>query len=252
MRSPPEAGALRRAGRPGRVEDERRRLGRRLGGPGGAAARRELDRQPLEARQRLRELDVGGCEHERRPAVGDEVFELELPRLRVDGDDGDARRETCDHRDGGLERRGRMHRDALPTTERLDVRGDGLVQLHERELAVAEADRRPEPWLEKGWEQRRHDASLVLRPGSPVMLQRAKREPGKDAGRPVSVKTGGTGDDAWRRVTAARSARRPSGRSTSAPRPRSSARGALEAHGAGELQLAPGPGAQHAAAAPLS
>ena len=105
-------GALGRPRGARRVDDERGCLLVRLG-PEVAAARVEVDVDARALGQRRRQLDAGRAEDRLRGAVVDDVTELALARLRVDGHRGDARQQRADDGDARLGQRERPHADAL-------------------------------------------------------------------------------------------------------------------------------------------
>ena len=118
-RPPRQDDALGQAGRPGRVDDERRRLRIRLlrqrhgRGPG----RRRDDLEPWNRPKDGRQLGAGRAEHERGGAVRDDMCELPLPRSGVDRHGRGSRGERRCDSDAGLELGHRPHRNPLETDQ---------------------------------------------------------------------------------------------------------------------------------------
>ena len=128
-------GALGRAGGARGVDDQGRRLLVRLVREL-AAARVEVDLDARPLRQRLGQLDAGRAQDRLGRGVVDDVAELALARLGVDGHDGDPGQQRADDGHARLGRRHRPHADALGARDLL-----GHVRGRVAQLRVAE--RRP-------------------------------------------------------------------------------------------------------------
>ncbi len=102
--------ALRRAGRPGRVEDEERVV---RGGGGRERARGAVGRDGGDGGRAGAERGGIRREHEARRGVGEHVAELSLPDRRVERHGRDAEERVPDHRGEGGQLRRRPERDAV-------------------------------------------------------------------------------------------------------------------------------------------
>jgi hypothetical protein len=146
--------ALRRAGRAGRVHDQRGPLGVEAVDGQLTAALAGIGPQ---GRVRATDDDV-------RPAVGQHVLELGGAELRVDRHERDAGRQRGHDRHAGLEARVGPHGGALGAAQAAGQRGGGLAQLAIAERPVADRDGRLTVQLVDARQQGfRHPASVLRR-----------------------------------------------------------------------------------------
>ena len=163
-RAPRQHGALRAAGRAGRVDDQRRVLVTRRDGGKVAAARCRIGAGEARRVVELRQPAGGRADEDVGTAVGQHVRELAGAELRVDGDDRDARLQRGDHRDARRERGVGPDRDALGPQQLGGERRGGLAQLTVGQALPGDGHGR----LRASFAHRRQQRSGHLRPRTPA------------------------------------------------------------------------------------